>query len=492
MYVNDLFYGTLITISKRWRLFATIFLSVVMLGVIYLTVTTKKYESVAELVVRFKSIAPEVERRPVTELTPADRTEIVRAHAAILSSHDLAQETIAALGLAQVYPDIAEAPPAQGTAMDLAVRRLLGDLAVEVGMQDNIIKLSLRHADPAMAQRLVMTMIDLYVTRQTKIYHDPHESFLASEVKQSGAKLAEAQAALEQFRGQWQITDYDREIEDLLKQRGEIDTNLHAAQAALAQAQERQQRLRDLMRGIPEKQAAAAGGEKYRALDEAYSRLADLRTKQSQMLATYDPKGPAMAALNAGIATAEKELKARRADLARRSSEAPNTVYQTLQTDYLRASADAESNAQPVRVLTQQIAGIDQRLADLRRNRGLFDDLVREYRIAEETYRSLSMQHADARVKGSLNDQRISPATVLSEPTLPYRPVRPRGLITLLACLMGGTILATIAAMIREAIDDRFTTAEQVVSLLDLPVLASLERQPHRPPLQLLPLGETE
>lgn len=492
MYANALIFGTVVTICKRWRLFATIFLSVVLLGVAYLSLATRKYESVAELVVTFKSLAPDVDRRPVTELTPADRSEIVRAHAAILGSHDLAQATISAYGLPAVYPDIAEAPPARGTPMDAAVQRFMADLVVEVGMQDNIIKLSLRHSDPAMAQKLVTRLIDLYVARQTQIYHNPHESFLANEVKQAGSRLAEAQATLEQFKGQWRITDYDKEIEDLLKQRGEVDTALHTAQAALAQVQERQRGLREMLAKVPEKQAEAAGGEKYRALDEAYSRLADLRTKQSQMLATYDPDGPAMAALNAGIRTAQKEVADRRADLERRSSNTPNSVYQTLQTDYLRASADAESNAQPVQVLTQQIANIDQRMADLRQNRGLYDDLVREYQISEETYRSLSMQHADARVRGSLNDQRISPATVLSEPTLPYKPVRPRNLITLLACLIGGFIMATIAVLVREAHDDRYTTAEQIVATLDLPVLAAFERQPHRPPLQLLPLGDAE
>jgi capsular polysaccharide biosynthesis protein len=62
----------------------------------------------------------------------------------------------------------------------------------------------------------------------------------------------------------------------------------------------------------------------------------------------------------------------------------------------------------------------------------------------------------------------------------------------MIACLIGGAILATIAVLLREARDDRFTTAEQVVFLLDLPVLASFERQPHRPPLQLLAYGDSE
>lgn len=493
MYATAIPYGVLITICKRWRLFMAVFLGTMLLGVGYLTFATKKYESVAELVVTFgRWSAPEVERGPAQELTPSDRREIVLAHAAILHSHDLARATIGAFGIQAVYPDIAADPPARGTPMDAAVGRLLDDLAAEVGTQDNIITLSLRHPDKEMAPKLVRKLIDLYVGRQTQIYHNPHEGFLASEVRQAGSQLAEAQSTLEQFKDQWRISSYDREVEDLLAQRGELDTSLHAARAALAQSQERKRGLEQLMRKVPEKLPETANGEKFRALDEAQSRLLELKMKQSQMLATYNPEGPAMAALKAGIATAEREVKARRADLDKRSATAPNSVYQTLQTDYLRASADAEGNAQPVAILSGQIAALDQRLAELRKNRGTFDGLVREYQIKEEAYRSLSMQHANARVKGNLNDERISPAAVLSEPTQPYRTVRPRTLATLLACMIGGALLATIAVLLREARDDRFTTAEQVVYMLDLPVLASFERQQHRPPLQLLAYGDAE
>ncbi|WP_445682837.1 GumC family protein [Radicibacter daui] len=471
----------------------TIFLAVVLSGVAYLAIATKKYESTAELVITFGNWStPEVERAPATELTPSDRREIVLANAAILHSHDLAQATISSFGIERVYPDIAENPPSRGTPMDAAVTRFLDSLQAVAGAQDNIITLSLQHPDRDLAPQLVRKLIDLYVARQTQIYHNPHEGFLASEVKQAETRLTNAQNALEQFKDRWGITNYDQEEEDLLTQRGDLDTSLHVARANLAQAQQKQKQLEQLLQTVPQKVPETANGEKYRALDEARTRLAELQTKQSQMLTTYRPGGPATAALRAGIAAAQKEVAAREAELEGRSANAPNTVYQTVETDYLRAAADAKSSAEPVQVLEGQMATLDKRLAELRSNRSTFNGLTREYQMAEDAYKTLSVQHTDALVKGNLNNERISPATVLSEPTHPYRPVRPRTLITLAVCLMGGFILATIAVLMREARDDRFTTAEQVVYLLDLPVLASFERQPHRPPLQLLAYGDGE
>jgi uncharacterized protein involved in exopolysaccharide biosynthesis len=470
-------YSLLTTLFKHKRAVLGVFFGVVLSGLAYLLIAEPKYESVAELIVRFgdRSV-PDVARTPTTEITQSDRHEIVLAHAAMLGSHDLAQKTIEAYGLNTVYPDIADDPPTRWTPMDEAVKRFMDKLSVDVGTQDNIITVSYLHPDKKLAHDIMQKLIDLYIAQQSQIYQNPQSGFMASEVKAAGDRLANAQDAFEKFKDQWRISDFDQEIQDLLQQRVDVDTSLRTADSNLQQAQHRKMDIEGLIKGVPETQPESAGGEKYRSVDDAESRLADLRAKESQMLATYSPNSPAMASLKAGISTAEADLKARRAELNSRSASNPNSVYQTLQTDYLRTTADAKSNAEPVRVLTEQINAIDQRLTDLRQNRGKFNDLQREQQIAEDTYKSLSTQYEDARVKDSLNKQRISPATLISQPTYPYKTARPRKLITLLACLVGGAILAVGTALFLEGKDDRFTTAEQVALMLDVPILASFER----------------
>jgi uncharacterized protein involved in exopolysaccharide biosynthesis len=470
-------YSLLTILFKHQRAVMGIFLTVMLAGAGYLLLATPKYESVVELVVRFgdRSI-PDVSRAPATEMTPSDRREIVLSHAAILGSHDLAQATIEAFGLDKVYPDIAADPPKKWTPMDEAIKTFLNNLTVNVGTQDNIITVLLLHPDRALAQQLVHKLIDLYQNQQSAVYQNPQRDFMSNQVKEAGARLTRAQATLEQFKGQWHITDYDQEVQDLLKQRGDVDTSLRTAQANLDQAQHRQQDLQKLMRGVPANTPESANGEKYRSLDDAESRLAELHAKQSQMLATYSPTSPALKSLNAAVAAAEADAKSRRAEVNNRSTSNPNSVYQTLQTDYLRTSADARSGAEPVRVLTEQLKTIDQRLGDLQKNRGAFNDLVREHGIAEDAYKSLSNQYQDALVKDNLNQQRISPTTMISQPTLPYRTARPRKLITALATLLAAMILAIGGALVLEAMDDRFTTSEEAAFILDLPIIASFER----------------
>jgi len=470
----------------KWqRVVMGIFLTIFVVGLCYLTFAERKYESAAELIVKFGNRPmPDFDRSPTTELTPADRHEIVLSHAAILSSPDLAQATIKAVGVDKMYPRIVDDPPSRWSVMDEAVRRFKDDLWVGVGAQDNVITVSFLNPDKALAQKVVENLINQYVGQQTTVYHDPHSDFLKNEVTQAAARLNTAQISLNEFKTQWQISDFDQEIDDLLQQRGDVDSSLQTAQAALNQAQHRQVDLEKLMRDVPRTMPESAGGEKYRSMDDAQSRLADLRNKKSQMLATYSANSPALIQLNAGIVAAEADLRERQNDLGNRSAANPNSVYQTLQTDYLRTVADAESNAQPVEVLTKQLAGIDKRLDDLRKARGDFDNRVREHDLAEDLYKSLSTQYEDARVKDGINQSRISSVAVISQPTLPYRTARPRYLITFVAVVLGGALLAVWGALICEAMDDRFTTAEQLALFLDLPVFTSIdERRPVFPSL---------
>jgi uncharacterized protein involved in exopolysaccharide biosynthesis len=473
-------YGLLTVLFRHKRAVAATFLTVVLSGVGYLILATPKYESVAELIVRFgdRSI-PDVSRKPVSEMTPADRREIVLSNAAIIKSHDLEQATIKKLGLDVIYPGIVADPPTRWTPMDEGVRVFDKNLNVDVGAIDNVITVSFLHPDKELASKILHTLIGLYIARQTAVYQNPQRDFLATEVKKAAGSLDKAQDALQQFKSRWRITDYDQEIQDLLKQRGDVDTNLQTARANLAQAQQRKADLAKLLRAIPAT-VPAPSSEKYRSVDDAETRLADLQAKRSQMLATYNANSPALATVEAGVATAQSELHARRRELKGRALSNVNTVHQTVQTDFVRASADVQGYTEPVQILQAQLKGINQRLNDLQSNRGKFDDLARVREIAETTYKTLSAQYEDARVKENLNERRISPATIISQPTLPYRTARPRKLVTVLASLFAASLLATGMALVLEALDDRFATAAQVAYALDLPVLAAFDKNEGR------------
>src|SRR6185437_9997572 len=147
---------------------ATVFVTVIAVGVAYLMLATPKYESVAQLIVRFgdRSI-PEVDRKPAAEMTPSDRREIVLANSQILGSHDLEEETIKAIGIGKLYPEIVENPPARWSPMDEAIRTFDQNLTIEVGALDNVISVSFLHPDKELVPKILQKLIALYIAQQT-------------------------------------------------------------------------------------------------------------------------------------------------------------------------------------------------------------------------------------------------------------------------------------------------------------------------------------
>ena len=91
-------------------------------------------------------------------------------------------------------------------------------------------------------------------------------------------------------------------------------------------------------------------GEQYRAVDQAEARLDELRAKRSQMASTYRSDSPVFQQMDAEIASLQATAKQRTKEAQSRASNAPNVVHQNINTDYLRASADADSAREPERV----------------------------------------------------------------------------------------------------------------------------------------------
>jgi uncharacterized protein involved in exopolysaccharide biosynthesis len=470
-------------IFRRKRALLLTFFLVMAAGAAYLLTAHTLYRSDAQVVVRFgDNVVPDLSRnvQPV-QLVPDERRNIVLANVDILKSHDLLVRALQNFGLDKIYPEIAAKFSNPEQAMEEAVHQLESDLLVDPGEKGNVISISLLNHDRHLVQGMVQYVIDEYSRRQAALYSDPQIGFQKGEVDKARATLARAQSDLEQFKRQDNIVDFDTEVQSLLKQRSEMAQTLNATQAKLTEAEQRRIALEAQLRQIPPMIAGPASGEHYRGSDDALTRLSDLKLKESQLLATYKPDSPVVQQLHHSVQAAESEYRRAVTSSDSRATPAPNPVYQTLQTDYMHAIGDSKANGDAVRVVQSGVDAIDKRLDDLNhRHEGLVER-QRAVQIAEDTYRALSAHLNDSQVTNALNSQNIFRATVLSPPTLPFKPAHPRVFLTIAGTLIVATILSLIVAFVLELMDSRFRTPMQVVTVLDLPVLAAIGETKRHP-----------
>jgi uncharacterized protein involved in exopolysaccharide biosynthesis len=465
---------------RRKRLFAFTVLAVCAAGAGYLVLVTPQYRSEAAVVVRFddKSI-PEsnlAKDSSATVTAQNERHETVLAHADILTSPDLARAVIEKVGIQNAYADVVADPPSWGTPMDEALRLFGKKLVADPEQQGNVIHVSFDHPDPQMARTILQDLIDGYMHREADIFSHPDVDFQKVQVAETAARLQQAQAELRGYKAENGINSFDEQITALITQRTDTNEALQSASVTLIQATQRRDELQRLIRDVPASLSNSAGGEKYRSLDDAQTALSGLQIKQQEMLATWRADSPVMNQLRAQIGSATANLKVRREDVGRRDATSPNLVFQNVQTDLIRATAEAQAGAHSVETLKAQVQALDQRLDKLEAARTGLLERTRGVELADAAFRAISLHFEDARIADSRLNDRISRGAIVSQPSLPYKPAKPRYILMSVAFAVASLMVATGMVVLVELLDDRFTDPAQITRMLGIRVLATLDK----------------
>jgi hypothetical protein len=120
-----------------------------------------------------------------------------------------------------------------------------------------------------------------------------------------------------------------------------------------------------------------------------------------------------------------------------------------------------------------ELARIKQKLSALEGDSERLDSLQLQQQVDEENFRNYLQAVNDARVSDDLNRQRISNIAIVQSPTVPAVPVKPRTLFILAAGFLLGLAAAIAATLLAEMADEAFSTADQIESVLGLPVLGT-------------------
>jgi uncharacterized protein involved in exopolysaccharide biosynthesis len=151
-------------------------------------------------------------------------------------------------------------------------------------------------------------------------------------------------------------------------------------------------------------------------------------------------------------------------------------VFQNIQTDLIRATADATANAHAVDTLKAQVAALDRQMDTLEQHHTGLIERAREVELADDAFRALSNHLADARVADNRMKDRISQGAVISEPSLPYKAAKPRYVIMGAAFLVASMLLGAGAVLLAELMDDRFAGPEQFSHKTGVAVLATFDK----------------
>ena len=484
--------GVLYVLFRQQRVIIGFLAFFLFLTVAYCLIATPKYEANASVAVNFnRQLTGDVgDHGPANLPNAAGADEIINSYGMVLQSDSLAEQVINEIGPAKIYPHIFGPPGALGRAMasfwslfgvhgntnpmERAVYRFVHkDIKIEVPKDSTVIQIALYSADPDIPQRALSILINRFLERQAQIGRDPQLTFVQDQVAFYKKKVTDAQAAMEAFQLRSKISSMDEENSYLLKQRSDLEAQVDANKVRIEEDQRRsgalQEQLKTLTQTINLRQE-----DRDTALDAARTQLVELQVRQQSLSTSFGPDSPAARVNEAQIAKVQSFIDSypKRTTLVQM---APNTTYQTTQSALLQTQADLQGaiNSQPV--IQGQIDAISARLADRAREQSTYQDLVREYQVDDENYRTYLQAVQQARIAGDLNKQGGTTVAVYDPAHMASSaPTKPKKSLIIGVGIMLGLLFGLSAAFLREAWDERLNTPRQISATLGLPLLGAM------------------
>lgn len=261
-----------------------------------------------------------------------------------------------------------------------------------------------------------------------------------------------------------------------------VATGQAAIDAAIAVRQETEARLATARarfgRERPEVTASRSTAENP-VFRQFQARLVDLEIQRTQLSQIYTPQHPRLEAVTSELADIRKRLTTETRTLIGEEVIAANPIHARLLGDIV--TLEVERAAVDARVAALQ--GTQRRLRSAAMSipsaETQFNRLMRENRVLESTYTSLSNRYQEILLREQLAGFYPASLQLVEAAIAPSRATPSAFPKTAAAAGLAGIVLGVMAALFLEALDDRIRGAQDAEHALGVPVLAQIPSEGH-------------
>lgn len=333
-----------------------------------------------------------------------------------------------------------------------ATRELRENLVVsKPNREAQIVNVAYDSHDPFIAAsvpNLILDEFERYKAVTNKTEASSTVGFLRGQVASYEAQLKDAEGALGEYREEAQVVSIGDEAQAQVKRMAELQAErdqLLAERQSLAAILGKNPAQGSTARDI----AAFPSFITNRGMQDILQSMIQLENERSQLLLRRKPENADVVALSERIFELDQQLtQMARAYLAGLDSKL--------------ASINAN-----VKSFGKQIETIPAREIEFAR-------LSRQQKLLEEISTLLQTRLKEAEIKEAVQPGDVR---VIDRALVPDRPVSPKPAVNMLLGLLGGLFLAFVAAMIRQMLDNKVRTKEDVQGATGgVPILAAIPR----------------
>jgi len=348
-------------------------------------------------------------------------------------------------------------PPAMvvgsdGIPLSPAVAAVQSRITIEPLPGGRLVNVRFNAYDPALAALVANTLAELYIAQSVNLrYATSSEAteFLSDRLQEQKLKLEEAERALQEFRRSHGLVSYNED-------QGGVQTEQIAAleRATMMARMQRvaKEALYNQLRGLPAAQIASspAAVQASPGLQEARSRLGDLRAEERRLSETLGDRHPDMVRVRSEIRAAEEKLSAEGQGYLR-----------TLQSE-IQAARDQEGSLSASLETTKKET-IESNVAAVE-----YAVLKREVDSNKQMLQSLMSRSKETGLETELKSSNIR---IVERAEMPSAPVIPKRGRNYQIALVVGLALGVGLSLLFEHLDNTLKTPEDVKNTLRLPFL---------------------
>lgn len=401
-----------------------------------------------------------------------DRAQIVQAEMQILSAKDLRIKALQEVGLDRAYPAMA----AQPQGLEKAAEQFAKDLTIDNVPQSNVIELSLRNRDPAVAADLVNTLVKLYIERRREIFGQSDLSSVNGQRDRLDTRLAEVEGQILKFSVDHGFGDYATELATIQTQQASLASQVQSIDQQLAARSGRVSVLSQRLKAAPTEMQISADQGRSQQLDDLTRTLLDLQNQRRQAAARFVDGYPLVADLDRKIAEVQGQISAAPTQQVTSVRRGVNPVRQQLDTQL----ADSEGDLAGLRLARGQAARDLQvattRLTELLKIGPEYRELTRKRTMLETGFSDMAKRSEDTQLSDALAKSKANVRVVqAADPPVKGKSGR---MILLLAGLAVGGLAAAAVIVVSAAFSDVMITPRDVEQKLDVPVILTVSADP--------------
>ena len=439
-----------ILIARKW-IALWVFLITVLVATVVSFLLPKTYSATTSLVINSKGADPVTGFTLPATLMPG----YMATQVDIIQSRNVALKVVDKLGIANnttAKAQFESATKGEGNINDWYADLFLQSLSVKPARASSVIEISYQGADPKFVAALANAFAEAYINTNLQMKTEPAKQaavWFDQQIKALRQDVEKAQTKLSEYQNKHEIVFSDERFDLESSRLNELSGQLVMAQAQAIDSSSRQNQLRKgTASESPEILANGLIQGLKSQLVQSEARLGEV----SQRLGINHPQ------YQTALADVSNLRQLINTEIAKTSSSVGQTA---------RVSQQKEGE------IKASLAQQKDRVLKLKSQRDEMAVLVREVEGAQRMYDNALLRFGQTNMEGQSGQTDVS---ILNPAVAPLKHSSPKIALNIMLSVFLGSLLAIGFALAAEMLDRRVRSAEDLLRLLELPVLGELSK----------------